>query len=241
MDIEKQVNDYYAKISDQYETGQDDELHIGQHKATEYFASLLNLSPGMHVLDIGSGLGKSARFIARAYNVHIDGLDISPDFCQKARALTEHETVQFHEGSATNMPFENETFDAAYTMHVCMNIPDKEKTYAETHRVLKAGAVFGIYDVMAGNSDESELPFPLPWALTGDTSFLSTPDETCDALQNAGFEISYQENRRDFALTSLELALSNNLDENLRKQLSNLRQAIKTYSCAPEIIVCKRI
>jgi SAM-dependent methyltransferase len=85
------------------------------------------------------------------------------------------------------MPFEDATFDAAYTQHVAMNIADKPALYAEIARVLKPGAVFGVYDVMQGPG--GEVVYPTPWANDRSTSFLATPEEMRRLLEAAGFRI----------------------------------------------------
>ena len=50
-------------------------------------------------------------------------------------------------GNALAMPFDDASFEAAYTQHVAMNIEDKGRLYAEVGRVLKPGGRFGIYDL----------------------------------------------------------------------------------------------
>ena len=90
-------------------------------------------------------------------------------------------------GVALALPFEDGAFDAAYTQHVAMNIADKPVLYAEIARVLKPGAVFGIYDVMQGAGGEAI--YPTPWANDTSTSFLATPDEMRCLLETAGFRI----------------------------------------------------
>lgn len=235
MSIEKQVADYYSS----WEV-EDEDLHIGGRSATEYFAPYLKLESGMRVLDVGSGVGGPARFVAERYGVQVDGLDLSPDFCEKARALSADDRTIFHEGSALDMPFDDGVFDAAYTMHVGMNIADKAGVYAEVHRVLKSGAVFGIYDVMAGKK-RGDLPFPVPWALTHETSFLRSSIAVCELLEAAGFEIIHQENRRDFALSSIPKMIESDIYDDLRARLENLLSAVQDDLCTPEIIVCKRV
>ncbi|MGT2466301.1 hypothetical protein ACVOMV_16640 [Mesorhizobium atlanticum] len=58
--------------------------------------------------------------------------------------------------------------------------------------------MFAIYDVMKG--PQEDLLFPLRWAKTEETSFLVIPGEMRDLLDNAGFEIIRQEDRREVAL-----------------------------------------
>jgi SAM-dependent methyltransferase len=96
------------------------------------------------------------------------------------------------------MPFADDTFDCAYMLHVGMNIDDKEKLCSEVSRVLKSDSLFGIYDVM--RTGDGELTYPVPWATTASSSAVAKPAEYRDALQEAGFTVIAERNRRDFAL-----------------------------------------
>jgi hypothetical protein len=58
--------------------------------------------------------------------------------------------------------------------------------------------MFAIYDVMKGTKEG--MLFPLPWAQTAATSFLVTPNEMRKLLEEAGFEITHDEDRREIAL-----------------------------------------
>lgn len=73
------------------------------------------------------------------------------------------------------------------TIHAAMNIPAKDKMYAEARRVLKPGGIFAIYDVMKGEG--GEVLFPVPWARDPSISYLATPTETRSLLGEAGFEV----------------------------------------------------
>ena len=96
------------------------------------------------------------------------------------------------------MPFVDGTFDAAITLHVAMNIPERAALYGEIARVMKSGATLCVYDVMQ-KSDEN-LAFPVPWAETAATSHLTTPDEMLTLLGDAGFSVQDVDDRTDFAL-----------------------------------------
>ena len=96
--------------------------------------------------------------------------------------------IDYHQGDATNLPFEDNQFDVVWTEHVAMNIPDKRRFYSEMYRVLKPGGTLAIYDVLAGAS--GPVLYPVPWARTPDTSFLVSPEELRNLLLDAGFSIS---------------------------------------------------
>lgn len=179
-----------------------DELHLGWLPATVALAKDLGLAPGMHVLDVGSGLGGPARHFAEAHKCRVTGIDLTEEFVQTAADLTRRcglsDLVSFRRGSALDLPFADGTFDAATLIHVGMNIKDKAKLFAEVRRVVKPGALFGVYEVM--RASEEDLPYPMPWSMTTETSFVETPETYRRLLIAAGFKIEREENRRTFVL-----------------------------------------
>jgi ubiquinone/menaquinone biosynthesis C-methylase UbiE len=74
-----------------------------------------------------------------------------------------------------DMLFESGAFDAAYMLHVGMNIADKRQLCADVHRVLRPGACFGIYDLM--RTGAGELEYPVPWASVPEISAVASPDD----------------------------------------------------------------
>jgi ubiquinone/menaquinone biosynthesis C-methylase UbiE len=68
-----------------------------------------------------------------------------------------------------------------------MNIPAKDKMYAQARRVLKPGGIFAVYDVLQGEG--GDVVFPVPWAREPSISHLATPDEMKRLLAGAGFKI----------------------------------------------------
>lgn len=169
-----------------------DEFHIRGRKATLELAERMHLGPASRVLDIGSGLGGPARTLAQACGCHVTGVDLTPAFCAAAETLSEWvglgERTDFRQGDATHLPFEDNSFDAAMTIHAAMNIPDKRKMYAEARRVVAPGGVFAVYDVLQGEG--GEVIFPVPWAREPSISHLATPAETEAVLSAVGFDIS---------------------------------------------------
>ena len=132
----------------------------------------------MQVLDVGCGIGGPARFFAEARGCHVTGIDLTEEFVQVATELTRRcglsKLASFRQGSALDLPFDAGSFDAATLIHVGMNIADKAGCSTNVRRVLKPGALFCVYDVM--RADEGDLPYPMPWAQTAETSFVETPE-----------------------------------------------------------------
>lgn len=190
-----------------------DEFHIRGRKATLELAEAMRLTAKSQVLDIGSGLGGPARTLAAAYGCHVTGVDLTPAFCEAAEVLSEWvnlgDGVAFRQANATDLPFADDQFDSAMTIHAAMNIPAKDRMYAEARRVIKPGGVFAVYDVMKGEG--GEVLFPVPWAREPSISFLATPEETQALLADAGFTIvgvqdSTEESQRFFEAMTARMA-----------------------------------
>ncbi|HSU97860.1 MAG TPA: methyltransferase domain-containing protein [Gemmatimonadaceae bacterium] len=168
-----------------------DEFHVRGLAASEELAAGLQLAPGATVLDVGSGLGGPSRFLAATYGVHVTGIDLSPPFVEAATMLSERtglsDRTTFQVADALTLPFEDSSFDHAWTQHVAMNIRDRARLYAEVFRVLEPGGSFAIYDVIRG--DGESLIFPVPWARDPDISFLLTSDAMRDVLVRTGFDV----------------------------------------------------
>lgn len=178
------------------------EFHIGGVAATRELVGRLAPGPKDTVLDIGSGLGGTARHIAGSAGCSVTGLDLTPEFVETARALSAMVgmagTTRFEIGSATAMPFADRSFDAATLLHVGMNIPDKGALMAEAARVLRPGSTFAIYEVM--RTGPGDLAYPVPWAEGPETSFLGSPEDYRAAAEAAGFRVGHVRDRRAFAL-----------------------------------------
>jgi sarcosine/dimethylglycine N-methyltransferase len=165
-----------------------DQFHTRGLVATAELAKLAGIAADSAVLDIGSGVGGPARFLAATCGCRVTGVDLSDAFVEAARYLTERtgqeDQVSFQSGSALALPFAGGRFDVVLLQHVAMNIEDRARLYSEVRRVLRPGGRFATYDVVL-NAGEPE--YPLPWARTPATSFLRTAAATREAIEAAGF------------------------------------------------------
>ena len=165
-----------------------DQFHTRGLAATAELATLAGITADKSVLDVGSGVGGPARFLAATYGCRVTGVDLSEAFVDAARYLTERTglsgLVSFETGSALALPFDDGRFDVALLQHVAMNIADRAGLYREIRRVLKPGGRFATFDVVLKTGDPH---YPVPWARTPATSFVLTADATRVAIESAGF------------------------------------------------------
>ena len=165
-----------------------DEFHSGGRHATKDLAALATLKPETRVLDVGSGLGGPARFLAATYGCHVTGIDLMPEFCTAANELSRltrlTERTQFRQGNALALPFDDGAFDCVWTIQTQMNIAEKPQFYSEITRVLRPGGQFVFQDICEGNG--KSLDFPVPWASEAAQSHLIPPEELRALLTTLG-------------------------------------------------------
>jgi ubiquinone/menaquinone biosynthesis C-methylase UbiE len=165
-----------------------DQFHTRGLAATAELAKLAGITADMRVLDVGSGVGGPARFLAATCGCRVTGVDFSEPFVDAARYLTERTgqggQVAFRAASALDLPFDDGRFDAALLQHVAMNISDRTRLYGEIRRVLAPSGRFATFDVV---SNGGEPHYPVPWARTPATSFLLSAAATREAIEPAGF------------------------------------------------------
>jgi ubiquinone/menaquinone biosynthesis C-methylase UbiE len=168
-----------------------DEFHGGQRPATVRLAELVGFTGTERVLDVGSGLGGPSRYLAWHYGCHVSGVDLTPEFVRVADLLTEKTglvgRVDYQQGSALDLPFEDTSFDVVWSQNVAMNIADRERLYGEMRRVLKPGGKLALQEVAAGPGGPPH--YPVQWARTPSISFLYSQEATRTKLDAAGFRV----------------------------------------------------
>lgn len=233
-----------------------DEFHIGGRQASKEFLDQLRLQERSLVLDVGCGLGGPARFVASQFGCLVSGIDLTHEYVDTGNVLSNwvglDKKVILQQGSAMALPFPDGQFDAAYMMHVGMNIVDKKGLFAEVFNVLKPDGIFGIYDVMQVGS--GEMQYPAPWAASKSTSSLASPQDYQAGLKQAGFNILATRERRDFAIEFFEnmkrsmaettadpvLGLHVLMGGDAKTKVANVLTSIKEGSIAPVEIIAQR-
>uniref|UniRef100_A0A8C7JH13 phosphoethanolamine N-methyltransferase n=1 Tax=Oncorhynchus kisutch TaxID=8019 RepID=A0A8C7JH13_ONCKI len=103
-------------------------VSTGGHSTTKEFVDLLNLKPGMKVLDVGCGIGGGNFYMAKAFGVEVLGLDLSANMVDIAmeRAMEEKlPSVHFEVADATKREFPEGSFDVVYSRDTILHIDDK--------------------------------------------------------------------------------------------------------------------
>jgi ubiquinone/menaquinone biosynthesis C-methylase UbiE len=174
-----------------------DQLHAGGAASVEHVLDALHLNSGSRLLDVGSGAGGPARVAAARHGCEVVGIDLTPDFVDLARTLTERvglsDRVTFDVGSATDMPYDDGAFTHATMIHVGMNIESKDRVFAEVRRVLGPDSRFAVYEQM--RVGDGDLTFPMPWADDESSSFVERRERYRNLLETAGFAIESDEDR----------------------------------------------
>ncbi len=185
--IEQLADDELAALTQPQLDGID-QFHSGGAEAVDRLLPSLGLTPEMTALDVGSGLGGPARQVARSTGCTIVGVDITQSYVDTAIALTEAAglsgSVDFIRADVASL--RRSDFDAAYTMHVQMNVADKLAFFTDIATRLHPGARLATFEVCRSGQDNPV--FPLPWSIDGTDSFLETPADLLTTIQNSGFE-----------------------------------------------------
>lgn len=144
-----------------------DSFHPGGLLLTEHLGMLLNLEPGLRVLDVASGQGTSAIRLAQRFGCRVLGIDYGYETVQgalqaAATAGVDH-LVSFQQGDAEHLPLHDGTFDVIMCECAFCTFPDKHKAASEFIRVLKSGGRVGLSDLTRSGDVPEDLQGLLAW------------------------------------------------------------------------------
>jgi MPBQ/MSBQ methyltransferase len=183
-----------------------DEFHGGQRPATIRLAELVGFTGTERVLDVGSGLGGPSRYLAWRYGRRVSGVDLTSEFVRIAEMLTRltglEDRVDYRQGDALSLPFEEMSFDVVWSQNAAMNIADRDRLYREMRRVLKPSGRLALQEVAAGPGGPPH--FPVQWAREPSISFLLTPEATRTKLETAGFRVLIWQDTTEATLVSAQ-------------------------------------
>jgi len=232
-----------------------DNFHMGGAEATRMLTEKIAPSAEDHLLDIGAGIGGTARFLANTSGCKVTGIDLTEEYVQTGNALNEmlglSDKISLLTGNATELPFPDAGFDHACMLHVGMNIRDKASVFSQTFRVLRPGACFAVYDVM--QLTDQPLAWPVAWSPGPEHSFLATPDAYSTLLNSTGFDVRSVTSKAGLALTVFErimamvsesgpppLGLHILMGEQAGIKLRNMYDNVQNGIIAPVMIICRK-
>lgn len=169
-----------------------DSFHPGGLDLTRRLGILLNLRPGLRILDVASGKGESAIFLAKEFGCEVIGIDFGPqnvaDATERAASAGMWRLVRFREGDAEHMEFPDAIFDRVICECAFCTFPDKPAAAREFSRVLCPDGRIGISDLTRRGSVPAELSGLLSWiACIADAPATS---EFIAAFESASFEVT---------------------------------------------------
>jgi len=227
-----------------------DEFHLGGGIATAALLADLQLANDARVIDVGCGIGGAARQLAVDSKRHITGIDLTADFIELATELSIRtgldERTSFEVANATDLAFDDHSFDAATMFHVGMNIENKAALFKELARVVRPGGAIAVYDIM--RMSDGDLSFPVPWSAVPSTSHLATPSDYLESMTSAGLTPSAPIDRRVLVRQAFDAAnahpppanLSHLMGADWPTMLQNLQAALAAGVLAPVQIIAGR-
>ena len=111
------------------------------------WSGLDQLPPGSKLIDVGCGIGGSARILARDYGFDVLGISISPAQVRRATELTaEGLSCRFAVMDALDLQCADQSFDAVWSVEAGPHMPDKQRYADELLRVLRPGGTLAVAD-----------------------------------------------------------------------------------------------
>lgn len=187
-----------------------EDFHTMGRIATAQLVDLAGITEQSKVLDAGSGVGGTARYVADRFGSTVSAVDLTNEYCETHRWLNRlvglDDRISVHQGDVTALPFSDASFDVAISQHVQMNVADKAGLYSEARRVLVDGGHLALWDITIG--DGRELGFPLPWADQPAHSHLVSPDDLRAVIESCGFVVDQWNDLTDQAGAIMQALLA---------------------------------
>jgi phosphoethanolamine N-methyltransferase len=130
----------------------------GQVEALEAACALLDLRPGMRVLDLGSGLGGAATYLARQHHAEVLGLDLSAEMVSLSDERLREEPVPgvtFQHGDLVTACLPAESFDLVWTRDTILYVADKAAVWGKVRAALRDRGQLLVTDFCLGSAPSS--------------------------------------------------------------------------------------
>jgi sarcosine/dimethylglycine N-methyltransferase len=217
-----------------------EDIHIGlyqhkgepildaSHRTVNHMANLIdNLSADTRVLDIGSGYGGAARYLAKTYGCHVTALNLSEKENERHRQLNQEQNlstkIDVVDGSFEDIPVDAEQFDVVWSQDAILHSGQREQVLREVARVLKPGGQFIFTDPMQADNCPQGVLQPILDRIH--LSTLGSPQFYRDQLTKLGLSEILFEEKTD----QLVNHYSSVLDETTAKQQALLKSVSQDY------------
>jgi ubiquinone/menaquinone biosynthesis C-methylase UbiE len=168
-----------------------EDFHTMGRYATSQLVDLVGITSQDMVLDAGSGIGGTARFLADQCGCRVVAVDLAEEYCATSRWLNRvvglDDRISVQQADVTDLPFAAGTFDIVLSQHVQMNVADKARLYSEARRVLSPKGRLAMWDITIG--EHGGVQYPLPWAEEPAHSHLVAPEELRAVVESCGFAV----------------------------------------------------
>ncbi|MEL7048309.1 MAG: methyltransferase domain-containing protein [Pseudomonadota bacterium] len=163
-------------------------IHVASRRTVETMADLLPaLSPGSRVLDLGSGYGGAARYIAKRFGCQVTALNLSEKENERNRAMCVEagldQQVDVLDGSFEDIPLPDASVDVVWSQDAILHSGRRAPVVEEAARVLKPGGRFVFTDPMesgqCGREDLEPVLARIHLETLGSFAFY---EETCRAV-----------------------------------------------------------
>lgn len=138
-----------------YETDNESIFNASQ-RTVKKIASLLTLNESSKVLDLGSGYGGSARYLAKTFGCQVDCLNLSEVQNQRNHKLNQEQNLQnkitVSHGNFESIPTENEQYDIIWSQDAILHSGNRRKIFEEVYRVAKQNGEFIFTDPMQSDN-----------------------------------------------------------------------------------------
>jgi ubiquinone/menaquinone biosynthesis C-methylase UbiE len=181
-------------------------FHPGGLALTERLGVLLDLGPGKRVLDVATGRGASAIFLAQRFGCEVIGVEygsgpVREATCRAAAESVGH-LVRFEQGDAECLTLVNNQFDVVVCECAFCTFPNKYAAAGEFARVLRPNGKVGLTDLTRSGEVPPELQGLLAWiACIADARPI---DEYAHYLEQAGLEVDLIEPHNDALSTMVQ-------------------------------------
>ncbi|WP_029722993.1 class I SAM-dependent methyltransferase, partial [Saccharopolyspora rectivirgula] len=134
----------------------DEDIATASRRTVERMASKVEITPETKVLDIGSGYGGAARYLAKTYGCQVTCLNLSEVENKRNREFNKEQgldhLIEVKDGSFEDMPFQDNAFDVVWSQDAILHSGDRVRVMEEVARVLKPTGSFVFTDPMAADT-----------------------------------------------------------------------------------------